>query len=382
MKCLEKIVKNVLCEQVKTHTDCHQFAYTKGRCVDDATLSLTDYVLKFVDKPNGANKKHFVKILFVDFSSAFNTIQPHLMMEKLNAINVNPYIILWVNEFLTSRSQYVKYLGVKSESIITNTGAPQGCVLSPILFTLYTGDCRCSNACTQLFKYADDTALVGRCVNNDTEYRQEVERFVTWCSSNYLELNVKKTKEMIVDFRKIPCNYEPLIINNEAVEIVHSYKYLGTIIDNRFNFNEHVEKLYKKGRSRMYFIRQLVKLNIDNKILELFYTSVVQSVITFSITCWFGNCSMESKNKLSRIIKQCSKLGVPDVASLPEIFKKCALHRCITIYKDTVHPLSCNYRMLPSGRRLQCIKCRTSRYAKSFIPSSIVLINNGHLSSL
>ena len=128
----------------------------------------------------------------------------------------------------------------------------------------------------------------------------------------------------------------------------------------------------------MYFVRQLVKLNIDNKILELFYTSVVQSVISFSITCWFGNCTMESKNKLSKIIKYCSKLGVQNVQSLSEIYDKYSLHRCNIIYNDCEHPLNCNYKILPSGRRLECIKSRTSRYARSFVPNSIKLINNEH----
>ena len=184
MKCLEKLIKNLLVEQVKSFTDPYQFAYAKCRCVDDATLSLTDFVLKHVDKPNSTSKKYYAKILFVDFSSAFNTIQPHLMMSKLNAMNVNPFLILWVNEFLTSRTQYVKYLGATSDTITTNTGAPQGCVLSPILFTLYTSDCISESVSTQLFKYADDTALVGLCVNDDKDYRCEVGKFVMWCESN------------------------------------------------------------------------------------------------------------------------------------------------------------------------------------------------------
>ena len=297
-------------------------------------------------------------------------------MEKLNKMNVNPYIILWVNEFLTGRTQYVRYLGAISDTILTNTGAPQGCVLLPILFTLYTSDCRCRSAATQLFKYADDTALVSQCVNDDTEYRKEVEYFVSWCMNNYLELNVKKTKEMIVDFRKSPCDHVPLLINNETVDTVHEYKYLGTTIDDKFTFNQHVECLYKKANSRMYFVRQLRKLKVDNKILALFYTSVIQSVITFSITCWFGNSSSEAKNKLCRIVRNGIKLGVHNASPLSDIFKKCAIHRFKIIYNDCDHPLNNRYRKLPSGRRLQTLKCRTTRYARSFVPTSVSVVNN------
>ena len=368
-------MKNVLCEHVKSYVDCYQFAYTKKRSVEDAVLTLSDFVLKHVEQANNLYKKHFVKILFVDFSSAFNTIQPHLMMQKLNNMKVNPYIILWINQFLTARLQYVKYLGTQSDMIITNTGAPQGCVLSPLLFTLYTSDCRCNGQNTQLFKYADDTALVGRCVNTDVNYRNEVTHFVNWCESNYLELDVQKTKEMIIDFQKSPAEHIPLCINNENVEIVKEYKYLGTIIDNSFNFNKNVDVIFKKTQSRMYFVRQLIKLKINVKILNLFYSSILQSVICFSIVCWYGNCSVDSKLKLSRVIRNCEKLGVMDTIPLQDLYEKFMVQRSKMICSDNSHPLCQYYKMLPSGKRYQSIRCRTSRYMKSFLPSSIRIMN-------
>jgi len=318
-------------------------------------------------------------MLFVDFSSAFNTIQPHLLMQKLNAMKVNPYVILWLNEFLTNRLQYVKVQGTKSDIIATNTGAPQGCVLSPILFTLYTSECRCNSNTTQLFKYADDTALVCRCVNDDIVYRQEVTTFVTWCAVNYLELNVKKTKEMIVDFRKLPVEHAPLYINNDIVECVQQYKYLGTIIDNKFSFNLNADHVFKKGMSRMYFVRQLRKLRIDSKIMDLFYSSIVQSVLSFSIVCWFGTCSAQAKVKLNRIVSNCERLGVSNITPLMDIYKKCVIQRSKVIYNDKLHPLNSHYEYLPSGRRLRSITTRTSRYLKSFVPSSVAIINQSNV---
>ena len=182
--------------------------------------------------------------LFIDFSSAFNTIQPHIIMQKLINMNVHPILILWINNFLTSRPQYVKYNNVKSDMLVTNTGAPQGCVLSPLLFILYTSDCRSEHPDCQLFKYADDTALVAKCTNDDSTYRTETARFVEWCRVNFLELNVGKTKEMITDFRTSEVQHQPLYINNGPVETIYVYKYLGTIIDEKFNFTLNVQATY------------------------------------------------------------------------------------------------------------------------------------------
>jgi hypothetical protein len=229
-----------------------------------------------------------------------------------------------------------------------------------------------------LIKYADDTALVSKCTNDDIIYRREVEKFVKWCSDNFLELNVKKTKEMIIDFRK-SADHAPLVINNEIVESVEEYKYLGTIIDNKFNFNNNANHVYKKASSRMYFVRQLRKLNVDGKIMDLFYTSIVQSVVSFAIVCWFGNCSAQSKDKLNRIVRNSAKLGVSCAIPVNEIFDKCVIQRAKIIFNDVFHPLNANYEMLPSGRRLRSCSCRTTRYSKSFVPYSVMLINKAKI---
>lgn len=352
MKCLEYIVKKHLNAQVCDHRDLLQFAYVEKRCVDDAVLSVTDYILCHVDKANRTGYKYFAKVLFVDFSSAFNTIQPHILMQKLNVMNVNSKLILWIHDFLTCRPQYVKVANYSSNTIITNTGAPQGCVLSPILFTLYTSDCRTSDVNSKLFKYADDTALVSLCVNDDNMYREEARNFTTWCEVNYLTLNVKKTKEMIIDYSKSACHL-PLCIKNEQVDVVKEYKYLGVTIDNNFTFSNHVQNTYKKAVKRLYFVRQLCKLKVDTKILSLFYSSVVQSILSFAITCWFGNCTGIGRGKLDKIVNQCKKLGVKNTANVLELFKKAVMQRCTLVRNDSNHPLYNKYQVLPSGKRLE-----------------------------
>ena len=375
MKCFEKVIKSILYEQVKEYTDPLQFAYTKNRCVEDATLCLIDDVLKHLDNRNTKSKSYFSKILYIDFSSAFNTIQPHLLMQKLHNMHVHPKLILWINEFLTNRVQYVKFLDCKSSTKVTDTGAPQGCVLSPLLFTLYTSDCRCSSQGCRLIKYADDTALVGCCINDDTLYRHEIDLFAQWCEHNHLELNVTKTKQMIVDFRRSPSIDNTLYINNTVVENVSVYKYLGTLIDHNFTFAENVDNVYKKINQRVYFVRQLHRLNIDTKIMELFYNAIIQSVISFSITCWYGNCTQDSKHKIMKVINTSRKLGINNF-SLDQIYVTFSKIRCNTIIKDSQHPLNNSYQLLPSGRRFQSLKCRTSRYSNSFLPSSIRILNN------
>ena len=74
--------------------------------------------------------------------------------------------------------------------------------LSPVLFTLYTNDCTGTEN-TIFIKYSDDTAIVDLS-NSIPHYIEEVDRFTTWCKANFLDLNVAKTKELLIDFRKQP----------------------------------------------------------------------------------------------------------------------------------------------------------------------------------
>ena len=75
-------------------------------------------------------------------------------------------------------------------------------MLSPLLFTLFTNDCRSSSSSTPIFKFSDDTTIERLITNTDeSAYRKEVERVVDWCTNSDLELNVAKTKEIVIDFR-------------------------------------------------------------------------------------------------------------------------------------------------------------------------------------
>ncbi|KAI3355023.1 hypothetical protein L3Q82_017847 [Scortum barcoo] len=203
-----------------------------------------------------------VRITFFDFSSAFNTIQPLLL-------------------------GFVRLGSVLSDVVVSDTGAPQGTVLSPFLFTLYTTDFQYNSESCHLQKFSDDSAVVG-CIREgeEGEYRTLVDNFVEWSEQNHLRLNVNKTREMVIDFRRKKMPSQPLRIRGEVVEEVEDYKYLGVVIDNRLDWKSNTEAVYKKGMSRLYFLRKLRSFNVGSRMLEIFYQSVVASAIFFAAVCW------------------------------------------------------------------------------------------------
>lgn len=100
MKTFEKIVKAELLEGIQGQFDPLQFAYRPGRGVEDAVATLLHSVQSHL---HGA--KNFARLVFIDFSSAFNCIQPRVLAERLTSINIDQGLICWLIDFLTDRPQ-------------------------------------------------------------------------------------------------------------------------------------------------------------------------------------------------------------------------------------------------------------------------------------
>ena len=86
---------------------------------------------------------------------------PHLLIQKLESMDVHPQTLMVIFDFLLHRPQRVKVGHTISDARIVSIGVPQGCVLSPVLFSLYTSECVTTDNQCSLIKYADDTVISG-----------------------------------------------------------------------------------------------------------------------------------------------------------------------------------------------------------------------------
>ena len=136
-----------------------------------------------------------------------------------------------------------------------------------------------------IIKYADDTVIIGLLTDqdgpNENFYTSDKERFNAWCKHNFHNLNVNKTKEMIIDYNIDNPELIPIKISGEAVDVVKTYKYLGRIVDDKLDGDENINNVYKTANQRMYFVRKLRKCHVDKIIMSMFYKSVVESVLIF-----------------------------------------------------------------------------------------------------
>ncbi len=264
-----------------------------------------------------------------------------------------------------------------SNTITLNIGAPQGCVLSPLLYSLYTHDCVSSHSSTSIVQFADDTVVLGLISNNDeTTYLDEVERLTSWCQDNCLSLNVSKTKELIVDFRERQQRpYYILMISGTPVERVSSFKYLGVNISEDLTWTAHILTQVKKARQRLYHLRQLRKFRVSPAILKTFYSGGIESILTQCISVWYGNSSNQDCKALQRVVRLAEHISGSALPSLQDIYLKRCKSRAAKIIKDSNPPGNRLFILLPSGKRFRSMM-KTERLRRSFFPQAIRLLNS------
>ncbi len=317
-----------------------------------------------------------MRILFVDFSSAFNTIIPDTLQNKLTQLSVPTSICQWITSFLTDRQQLVRLRKFSSSTHTISTGAPQGFVLSPLLFSLYTNDCTSKDPSVKLLKFADNTTLIGLIQDGDeSAYRQEVKELTVWCSLNNLELNTLKTVEMIMDFRRNSPALPPLIIMNSTVTAVESFRFLGTTISQDLKWDNHIESIVKKAQQRLYFFRQLRKFNLPQELLKQFYSAIIESVLCTSITVWFSSATKSDLRRLRRVVQTAERIIGTTLPTLQELYLSRVSKRAGKITLDPSHPAHSLFELLPSGQCYRALSTRTTRHRNSFFPQAINLMH-------
>jgi len=372
MKSFERLVLTHLKDVTGPLLDPLQFAYRANRSVDDAINMGLHHLLQHLDSPGT-----YARVLFVDFSSAFNTIIPEVLQPKLSQLAVPAPTCRWITNFLTDRTQQVRLGKTTSSTRTISTGAPQGCVLSPLLFSLYTNDCTSEDPSVKLLKFADDTTVIGLIRNGDeSAYRREVERLVLWCGQNHLELNKLKTVEMTVDFRRSPPTLSPLTIQNSTVPAVETFKFLGSTISRDLKWASNINTIRKKAQQRLYFLRQLRKFNLPQELLILFYSAIIQSVLCSSITVWFGSATKQDRVRLQRIVRSAERTIGSSLPSILDLYTARVRKRAGKITADPSHPGHKLFQLLPSGRRYRALYAKTTRHRNSFFPLAVTMMNN------
>ena len=151
------------------------------------------------------------------------------------------------------------------------------------------------------------------------------------------ELNLKKFKEMIIDFRRNKTIIPPIVIDGQQLERVTAYKLLGLWVEDDLKWKSNVKYLVKKAAKRLFCLNILKSYNTPVQDLKLFFTPVVRSILGYCAQVWLGNLPKDRSRDLERIQKRAVRINFPELT-----------------YDEAL--LKCNLVTLESRREEMCLK--------------------------
>ena len=196
----------------------------------------------------------------------------------------------WFRNYLTNRRQYVQINGKISNTETVTYGVPQGSVLGPLLFIIYTNDLPQSLTNSKTILFADDTTIFKSSNNIEHLYKamnEDLKILEDWFKANKLSLNASKTNYILFRNKKseISNNNCKLIINGEEIGLVSKTKFLGIIIDEHLEWKYHIDMCKRKISSGNYVLRSLKHI-LTTSVLTTIYYSMIHPYISYGLMLW------------------------------------------------------------------------------------------------
>ena len=240
----------------------YQNGFMPGRSTQETIFE----ILK--DLCEAMNSKLITGLLFLDVKKAFDSLDHNILLTKLQALGVSGKMIQWFSSYL-DRMQQVRHNGQLSDEENFKCGIPQGSCLGPTLFIFYINAVFAStiNETINVMMFADDCLLYKSGNSSDivlNSLQQGLDSYTEWGRLNNMHLNAKKTKAMLI-FPSIQYNlHRPLITDGGEIQYVHTFNYLGTVIDDQLRFTSHYILVKRKIENKIFVLSKL-RTYVDNK---------------------------------------------------------------------------------------------------------------------
>jgi hypothetical protein len=294
---LSKILERVIYNRLLLHLELFpsfssfQSAYRKHHSVETALLRIQNDLLL------AADRKHISALVLLDLSAAFDTVDHEILLQRLSLnFGIQNSALNFLRSYLIGRSQCIKIDSNLSDKVGITTGVPQGSVLGPLLFSLYTTPLTyqldASNLSYHL--YADDTQLyvsfgAKDCSQALSILSNTLDSVHAWLSRNYLSLNPSKTEFLIIGTtqQRAKLTLKSFSFSGNSIVSSSSVRNLGVIFEEDLSLNKQITQVCK---SCHYLIRQFrtIRPLLDHDSAVLLANALVSTRLDFCNSLYSG----------------------------------------------------------------------------------------------
>ena len=285
---LSKICEKIVCDQLSSYlASSHvlaqsQYAYRKCHSTEDALVDAVEWVVRRVDAG------HVAAITSIDLSRAFDSVDHGVLLTKLQWYGIDAR---WFGSYLGGRRQVVRG---GSLSLQLSHGVPQGSLVGPILFSIFTNDLPSFLPHGRLVSYADDTQLLDSAHPDDlSSLKSRLEETLltvkSYFTSNSLKMNPSKTTLILVG---TPHNLKRtssfrINIADHVLTPSSSVKMLGVTINQSLSWEEHISSVVKKCNSILVCLYK-IRHHLTPEARKLLIQAHVFPHILYCLSVWGG----------------------------------------------------------------------------------------------
>ena len=304
-----KILESCVCDIITDHVTQNelitaiQWAYRPRHSTELLLAHLNETWRKEVDLG------HVVGVIFIDFKKTFDSVSHPILIRKLqHSFGINGQLLNWIQSYVSDRKQFTVIKGKASATEPVVFGIPQGSVLGPALFTLYTNDLPASVKAGTICMYADDTTLycTGRSVDDVSTYLNEaLDKLHSWCITNMLTPHPVKCEAMLLHRGSFVVPLAPIRIGGTTIKWVTHSRLLGLDIDNGLTWGRHLSETRKSLASKLNSLKR--SRFLPKGVLEQLYLKVIMPSITYELVVW-GRCNcMISFNSVEALHRRAAR---------------------------------------------------------------------------
>jgi exonuclease III len=379
-KLTERVVKLRLVDYLSNNNLLNSFqsAYIKHHSTETALLSVHDHIIRAI------SHQQVTCLTLLDLSAAFDTIDHSILLERLSSwFGISSTALSWIKSYLLNRSFSVNIENSKSSVFQLLYGVPQGSVLGPLLFILYTTPLSTviSNSSANHHLFADDTQLflsfsAADFAYNITHLENTISNVSNWMSSNFLSLNPSKTEFLIIGLPQQLSKLNSPIIhlpNNVTLSPVTSARNLGVIFDNNLTFSQHISAISKSCFLNIRDLRR-IRNTIDQTTACTIATSLIHSKIDYCNSLLL-NLPATQTNRLQLVLNSAARAvtKTPKFHHITPILK--SLHWLKINERIQYKVLSLTYKSLQTGHPSYLRSLLSFTPNRSTRSSSLITLN-------